>query len=163
MYNQQLLGSTGKVKGQMGENTSAFGHEEVIGDLWVCWVSVEWQGQKPDCKEGRAKWGVRKWPPPSRAMKIEKMLAGQGDGTVLRKHSFEEVTLKQGKEERGTHVERASWSKELSGEVKWGWRGAKRERSEEIRGTYQKLELANRGLMGRVTVRYKEERKERVL
>jgi hypothetical protein len=27
-------------------------------------------------------------------MKIEKMLAGQGDGTVLRKHSFEEVILK---------------------------------------------------------------------
>lgn len=36
MYSQQLLGSTGKVKGQMGENTNAFGHEEVIGDLWVC-------------------------------------------------------------------------------------------------------------------------------
>lgn len=38
-------------------------------------------------------------------MKIEKMLARQGDGTVLRKHSFEEVTLKQSKKERGTHGE----------------------------------------------------------
>lgn len=29
------------------------------------------------------------------------MLAGQGDGTVLRKHSFEEVSLVQGSEHRG--------------------------------------------------------------
>lgn len=35
-------------------------------------------------------------------MKIERMLAGQGDGTALRKHSFEEVSLVvQGSEHRG--------------------------------------------------------------
>lgn len=34
-------------------------------------------------------------------MKIERMLAGQGDGTVLRKHSLEEASLVQGSEHRG--------------------------------------------------------------
>lgn len=28
-------------EGQKGENSIALGHEEVIGDLWVCSVSVE--------------------------------------------------------------------------------------------------------------------------
>lgn len=34
-------------------------------------------------------------------MKIERMLAGQGDGTALRKHSCEEVSLVQCSEHRG--------------------------------------------------------------
>lgn len=47
-------------------------------------------------------------------MKIERMLAGQGDGTALRKHSFEEVSLVQGSEHRGkawSPMTRSQWGK----------------------------------------------------
>lgn len=54
-----------------GENTIEYGHEEVIGDLWVCRVSVEWQGQKPDCKEGKTEWGGPEVDPSFKTVKIE--------------------------------------------------------------------------------------------
>ena len=50
-----------EVKGQKGENTIEFGHEDVTEDLWVCRVSVECQGQKPDYKEVRTGWRGQKW------------------------------------------------------------------------------------------------------
>lgn len=77
-------------------------------------------------------------------MKIERMLAGQGDGTAPRKHALEEVSLAraQGSEHRGK-----MWSP-MTRRVSGG-RQIKVRRSRE--GTrmsevpHLKLEFANRG------------------
>lgn len=72
---------------------------------------------------------------------------GQGDGTALRKHSFEEATLAQGGEHRKDMEpddSRSQWGKSNYGE-------------EEARGegptmsevTHLKLEFANGGRVGR--------------
>lgn len=79
-------------------------------------------------------------------MKIERMLAGQGDGTALRKHSFEEVSFAQGSEHRGK-----MWSLMTRGVSGGSQIRARRSREgtrmSEV--THLKLEFANGGLVGR--------------
>lgn len=75
-------------------------------------------------------------------MKIERMLAGQGDGTAPRKHALEEFSLAQGSEHRGK-----MWSP-MTRRVSGG-RQIKVRRSREgipmSEVPHLKLEFANRG------------------